>query len=121
MTLNEAIASGAGALLAFLLRFAWDRFVRRADANATALESDREERAAKLEHRLDAMAATMGAVQAQLGVLLERLAFNAAEFRRLDERQAGMSTNHGQRLAHLEAKLVRLETLWESLHGGGAQ
>lgn len=116
----ETIATAsAGALFSFLARFAWDRWVRRADSDAAQLERARAERSDRHEHQLEAMKTQLVGIQAQLGVLLERLAFSAAEFRRIDERQAGMSQDHGRRLAQLEAKLVRLETLFDS--GGGHQ
>lgn len=117
--LDSTLIATGGALAAFLARFAWDRWVRRADSDAAQLERARAERSDRHEHQLEAMKTQLVGIQAQLGVLLERLAFNTAEFRRIDERQAGMSQDHGRRLAQLESKLVRLETLFDA--GGGHQ
>jgi len=104
----------AGALASFLARSAWDRWVRRADADAVALARERNERSERHEVQLEAMKAQLVGIQSQLGVLLERLAFSAAEFRRIDERQNGMSSDHGRRLAQLESAVVRLQTLLEA-------
>lgn len=112
------IASGSAAAL--VLKLLWDRFLKRAEKDADALESGQEARekqqevrAEKHEARLESFQGGLVQIQTQLSALLERLAFSQAEFRRLDERQAGMSVNYSQRLAALEAEVVRLKTLWE--------
>jgi chromosome segregation ATPase len=107
---------GSGAVAAFLARAAWERLARKSEADAATLERERDERADRHETQLEALRSQLGAIQAQLSVLLERLAFNSAEFRRIDERQNGMSIDHGRRLAQLEANIVRLQTMMEVRH-----
>jgi len=107
-----ALAAG-GALVAFLARAAWDKWLRRSEADSAALERERQATSDRHETQLEALKGQLVGIQSQLGVLLERLAFSAAEFRRIDERQNGMSLDHGRRLAALESNVVRLQTLLE--------
>lgn len=108
---DAGVVAAGGALAAFLARAAWDRWVRRSEADSEALERERNERSERHEVQLEALKGQLVGIQSQLGVLLERLAFSAAEFRRIDERQNGMSLDHGRRLAQLESNVVRLQTL----------
>jgi hypothetical protein len=108
--LSLVLGGSAGGLI---LKMLWERFVRKAAGAEDALEREREERQDKFEAKLELLQHALAGIQSQLGVLLERLAFNSAEFRRIDERQQGMSINHGARLTALEADVTRLKTLAE--------
>lgn len=108
--LSLIAAGSAGALM---LRVVWDRFLKKSDSDASKLEEERDAKDKAFETRLSTMQEGLAQIHSQLAVLIERLAFNSGEFRKLDERQAGMSANYGTRLSALEAEVVRLRTYWE--------
>ncbi len=110
---NVGLATGGG-LTALLVRMLWERFLRRAERDSEAREKHAEVRADKHEARLEAFQAALMQIQQQLASLLTQLSFSQAEFKRLDERQSGMSVNYSERLARLESEIVRLKTLWET-------
>lgn len=106
--------AAGGGVTALLVKTLWDRFLRRSDADADAREKHVEARAEKQEARLEAFQTALMQIQQQLASLLTQLSFSQAEFKRLDERQSGMSVNYAERLARLESEVVRLKTLWET-------
>jgi len=109
-------ATGGG-VMALFVKVMWERFVRRAEHDANAREKHAEVRADKQEARLEAFQGALMQIQQQLASLLTQLSFSQAEFKRLDERQSGMSVNYSERLARLESEVVRLKTLWETHEG----
>lgn len=101
---------GGGGAAALVVKVLWDRFIAHAADSERRREDEREERADRHEARLEALQAALTQIQGQLSVISTSAAFSGAEFRRLDERQEGMSANYGARLAKAEADIVRLET-----------
>ena len=101
----------AGSVGALMVRVLWDRFLKKSDNDANKLEEERDAKDRAFEARLSTMQEGLAQIHSQLAVLIERLAFNSGEFRKLDE--AGMSANYGTRLSALEAEVVRLRTYWE--------
>jgi hypothetical protein len=101
---------GGGGAAALMLKVLWGAFVARANDAERKRTENAEERATRQESRMESLQTALTQIQGQLSVISTSAAFSAAEFRRLDERQEGMSANYGARLARVEADIVRIET-----------
>lgn len=103
-----ALAAAAPGVLV-LGKWAFDRFVSRADRTAEKVEADRSAAEKAVADDVKQVRSDMSDVKADMRVMLEKLTRGSEETRALKERIDGISSAYGPKLAALEEKVARLD------------
>jgi len=102
-----ALAAAPGALV--LGKWAFDRFVTRADRTSDKVEDARAAAEKAVADDVKQVRSDMSDVKADMRVMLEKLTRGSEETRALKERIDGISAAYGPKLAALEEKVARLD------------